>query len=1088
MFRCWAMIFSVLSFLAVNAGIAHAAPQYAVTDLGKLSGVYPTYATGINALGQIAGGSWRSEGSSEYHAFLYSNGTLMDLSAVPGGLSHAYGIGDNGWVVGETYTVNGTSGYYHASFYTNGTTTDLGTFGGNSSCAYAINNIGQITGYADSHTACRPFLFSNGTMTDLGFNGVAYGINNRGEIVGWTPSSGGSDHAYLYSNGTLTDLGTLGGCQGFSQANDINDEGQIVGYSYASTGFSPRAFLYSNGTMTDLGALPNRPMSRAEAINNSGQVVGFAYGKDLQHAFLYSNGHIKDLNELIDQASGWTLAAATAINESGQIAGYGYNPAGETHAILLTPVPEPSTFVLLGVGALALAGYGCRRRTLHNSAAMLLAAMVVLAGGSAQADVFNMGGTRDPVTGTWTGSASLEFVTVGDPGNVRNTVTVLGLYKAHFGSVAYVFQIGKYDVTIGQYVQFLNAVASTSDPYGLYSTSDFSGNSMAPGSAYPTIGITRSGNSGNYSYSVAGSYSQAANCPIFDIGWGDAARFCNWLQNGQPIGSEGSGTTETGAYTLNGATTTNALMAVTRNAQAIYFIPSADEWYKAAYYKGGGTNSGYWAYPSRNDAVPSNVLDPSGTNNANFDYTDSVNRLTPVGAFASSPGPYGTYDQGGNIFQWNETMVVSQDRGTGGGVWYNGASLFASYCLGGSYPVNESYDLGFRVARIPEPSIMILLGLGAIGLLGYICRRRGRVRCLSGAAVVAAMLIAGSAQAANVFNMGGTRDPVTGTWTGLASLEFVTVGDPGNIGELSGQSVSGGMGPDRICGAVNYVYGIGKYEVTAGQYTEFLNVKAKSDPYGLYNTVMWTRDDGCKIQRTGSAGNYTYSVAQAFANRPVNYVTFWAASRFTNWLCNGQGDGSTETGAYTLNGYNGNDGRTIIRNIGAQWFLPSEDEWYKAAYYKGGGTNTGYWDYPTSSDTAPGRNLADPSGNNANYFGAECGMPIDSGMYTTTVGEFQNSSGPYGTFDQGGNIFEWNEAIVTVGIHGPARGLRGGAFGSYPYTLMGYSRICNCPVLGVYDYSGSMGFRVACIPEPGSLAMLLAGAVSLVAYAWRRRA
>ena len=70
-----------------------------------------------------------------------------------------------------------------------------------------------------------------------------------------------------------------------------------------------------------------------------------------------------------------------------------------------------------------------------------------------------------------------------------------------------------------------------------------------------TIGITQSGSSGSYSYSVTGSDSQAANCPIFDVSWGDAARFCNWLQNGQPTGAEGTGTTETGAYTLNGATT-----------------------------------------------------------------------------------------------------------------------------------------------------------------------------------------------------------------------------------------------------------------------------------------------------------------------------------------------------------------------------------------------------------------------------------------------------------------------------------------------------------------------------------------------------
>ena len=124
---------------------------------------------------------------------------------------------------------------------------------------------------------------------------------------------------------------------------------------------------------------------------------------------------------------------------------------------------------------------------------------------------------------------------------------------------------------------------------------------------------------------------------------------------------------------------------------------------------------------------------------------------------------------------------------------------------------------------------------------------------------------------ANVFNMGGTRN-VDGSWTGLASLETVPVGNFGNTGEWSGQSY-GGFGPDRICGAVGYAYNIGKYEVTAAQYTEFLNAVARtSDPYWLYNELMWSAPYGCKIQRTLSSGVYTYSVAADLANRPVNYV------------------------------------------------------------------------------------------------------------------------------------------------------------------------------------------------------------------------
>ena len=173
-------------------------------------------------------------------------------------------------------------------------------------------------------------------------------------------------------------------------------------------------------------------------------------------------------------------------------------------------------------------------------------------------------------------------------------------------------------------------------------------------------------------------------------------------------------------------------------------------------------------------------------------------------------------------------------------------------------------------------------------------------------AVTAALALLGLSIAAqaDVFNLG----------TGFTNLETVPVGDPGNAGEVSG-GVYGAT--DRICGSVGYNYRVGKYEVTAKQYTDFLNAKAKSDPYGLYIISMWDTSAGCKILQSGTSGNFSYSVASDYANRPVNCVSFWDACRFANWLGNGQGNGDTENGAYTIpNGYNGIDGRTIQRNAG----------------------------------------------------------------------------------------------------------------------------------------------------------------------------
>ena len=323
---------------------------------------------------------------------------------------------------------------------------------------------------------------------------------------------------------------------------------------------------------------------------------------------------------------------------------------------------------------------------------------------------------------------------------------------------------------------------------------------------------------------------------------------------------------------------------------------------------------------------------------------------------------------------------------------------------------------------------------------------------------------------ADVFNLG----------EGFTNLETVTVGDPGNIGELSGTEA---YGRDRICGAVGYTYNIGKYEVTAKQYTDFLNNKAKTDIYGLYNSAMWGYSNGCKIQRSGNNGNFSYSVASDWANRPVNYVSYWDACRFTNWLCNGQGNGDTETGAYTLGNYIGYDGRTIKRNAGWTWAVTSEDEWYKAAYYKGGGTNAGYWDYPTKSDTYPNNQvLSRDPGNSANYI--RTFYSINSPYYRTNVGEFENSKSAYGTLDQGGNLWEWNESIAYTSLTYACYESRGGAFNSLADSLKASTRRWN-PHYPNSD-EANIGFRVVqVVPEPASIIVLLGGFVGL--FGIRRR-
>lgn len=291
-----------------------------------------------------------------------------------------------------------------------------------------------------------------------------------------------------------------------------------------------------------------------------------------------------------------------------------------------------------------------------------------------------------------------------------------------------------------------------------------------------------------------------------------------------------------------------------------------------------------------------------------------------------------------------------------------------------------------------------------------------------------------------------------GNTAAAVNIDLVTVRNPGNPVDIR----FGGYG------GVEYLYHIGKFEITAAQYTEFLNAVARTDTYGLYNprmadTAPGTYGYGCNIQRTGSPGDYSYSVPSAYANRPVNYVGFWDACRFANWMNNGQPTtgvqdaSTTEVGSYTLNGYNDTDGRTIQRNLNARWVVPTQDEWYKAAYHKNDGLTNHYWIFPTSSDSV--------NTNMANY-----NMSVG---HTTDVGTYSSYPSPYGTFDQGGNVYEWNESLNTFDMI--SRRMQGSSFILLSTdALSGAYRQYLNPTLEIR----SIGFRIAYIPEPATLGLM----------------
>ena len=237
-------------------------------------------------------------------------------------------------------------------------------------------------------------------------------------------------------------------------------------------------------------------------------------------------------------------------------------------------------------------------------------------------------------------------------------------------------------------------------------------------------------------------------------------------------------------------------------------------------------------------------------------------------------------------------------------------------------------------------------------------------------------------------------------------MDFVTIGNPGNVADTGGTPG---------CGAVSSSYRIGKYEVTATQW-QTINTAA-----GIGDSGDWS------------------------GNQPVASISWYDAAQFCNYLTSG----NKYSGAYKFDisgNFLGIDRVASISTYGTTYVIPTEDEWYKAAYFKPNGS--GYSLYANGTSTAP------VAGVNSNYNGGGLGAPWNMNNGT----QEQN-----GTFDMMGNVWEWNEALID-----PFRGLRGGSFyGSYDNlasSVQGY----NNP----YDERGNVGFRVASVPEPASAAIM----------------
>jgi formylglycine-generating enzyme required for sulfatase activity len=508
--------------------------------------------------------------------------------------------------------------------------------------------------------------------------------------------------------------------------------------------------------------------------------------------------------------------------------------------------------------------------------------------------------------GTGSNQFTIDFVGIGNPGNSYDTTG--------YGGVAYAYRIGKYTISQNQ----IDAATRN----GLQNV-------------------------------TAGAWS--GDQPAANISWYEAAAYVNWLNTSQGYQPAYNLTFTNGSWSMalwpttpdstGNVAWTNGGTNLYRNANCVYFLPSENEWYKAAYYdpaKNGGSG-GYWLYPTGSDSAPTPVA--SGTNSGTAVYDQLYyNGSGPASVFqAGGLSPYGTMGQGGNLWQWAETPWRTSNSDTQGarvfrgGGWYNSAGDLLSayrYYNYGSFPDYEADGFGFRVARkatLPPPPI---------------------------------------------------TSPTTDTFGSGANqfkIDFVGIGNPGNSNDTTGY------------GGVPYTYRIGKYTISRNQFDTAVH-------NGLQN-----------VSADASGGD-----------QPAAWISWYEAATYVNWLNTSKGyrpaynftltNGSWSMALWpTTPDSNGNvawtsGGTNLYRNANCVYFLPSENEWYKAAYYdpaKNGGAG-GYWLYPTGSDTAPTPVASGTAAGTAVYSlswrGIGFASVFDSGGLS-----------PYGTMGQGGNIFQWLE-------------------------------------------------------------------------------
>ena len=318
------------------------------------------------------------------------------------------------------------------------------------------------------------------------------------------------------------------------------------------------------------------------------------------------------------------------------------------------------------------------RSILTASAAVLCAFLVP----TARADVFGSGAN----------TLTLDFVNIGNAGNADDAGAGGGSYSTPYGGVSYGYRMGTYEIS-----------------------QDAITKATAGGLASVTAG------------------PHTGNEPAAQMTWFEAAAFVNWLNDQRTPGLK--------AYNLTGVTSLTPWASVDawqaggenlfRHKDAYYFLPSEDEWYKAAYHQNTGVNADYWDYATGSNTIPTQALTDGTTPfTAIFDGVEAGTPADPADVnLAGGLSAYGTMGQNGNVYEWAESAYdrinnsSSEDREVRGGNWLNSESILRSSNRGSLAPsTSGNFGVGFRVASVPEPTSTVLMC--SAGLLAIARRRR----------------------------------------------------------------------------------------------------------------------------------------------------------------------------------------------------------------------------------------------------------------------------------------------------------------------------------------------------------------------------